>query len=151
MKTTNKLLSLLLMLSVLACSNEPISDFSADTENVLDETRENTSMDNGSSDSGLNEEHCVNTSLMAGQHYEAGSVTIDIVDGNLIVTYTVTEDWEIGTTHLSIGSCDDDWVPLTGSGNPQIGQFEFTEPTSITDNEVVYIIPLPEGDENEDY
>jgi hypothetical protein len=43
---------------------------------------------------------------------------------------------------LSVGNCDEDWVPLTGSGNPQIGQFEYTEPSFVTPYEVVYIIPL---------
>lgn len=95
-----------------------------------------------------NDEHCVYTNLIAGQHHTAGSVTIDVEGNNLIVTFTVTGDWTIGTTHLSIGLCDSDWVPTTGSGNPQIGHFEFTEPYSETQNEVVYIIPITDIGDN---
>ena len=62
-----------------------------------------------------NGEHCVYTQLIAGQHYSAGSVTIDVVGDNLVVTYTTNGDWTIGTTHLSIGVCEDGWVPTTGS------------------------------------
>jgi len=95
-----------------------------------------------------NDEHCVHTNLIAAQHYTAGSVTIDVEDDQLIVTFSTNEDWTLGTTHLSIGICDDDWIPLTGSGNPQIGQFEFTEPYSITPNQVVYIIPITDVGDN---
>lgn len=94
------------------------------------------------------DEPCFTTTLIAGQHYEAGIVTVDIDGDNLIITYSSNGDWVIGTTHLSIGNCDEEWVPLTGSGNPQIGQFEYTEPFSITPYEVVYIIPLEGLDDN---
>lgn len=95
-----------------------------------------------------NGEHCVYTQLIAGQHYSAGSVTIDVVGDNLVVTYTTNGDWTIGTTHLSIGVCEDDWVPTTGSGNPQIGHFEFTEPYFESENEVIYIIPITDIGDN---
>ena len=88
------------------------------------------------------------THLIAGQHHTAGSVTIDVEGDNLIITYTTNEDWTIGTTHLSIGICDEDWIPMTGSGNPQIGQFEYTEPFSVEPHEVVYIIPISEIGDN---
>ena len=95
-----------------------------------------------------NGEHCFYTHLIAGQHHTAGSVTIDVEGDYLIVTFTTNDDWTLGTTHLSIGLCDTDWVPTTGSGNPQIGQFEFTEPDSQTPHEVVYIIPISEVGDN---
>lgn len=93
-------------------------------------------------------EHCFYTNLIAGQHYVAGSVTVDIVGDNLIITYTTNGDWTLGITHLSIGNCDEDWAPLTGSGNPQIGQFEYTEPFSSGPHEVVYVISLEGLDDN---
>ena len=95
-----------------------------------------------------NGEHCVYTTLIAGQHHTAGSVTIDVVGDNLVVTFTTNGDWTIGTTHLSIGVCGEDWVPTTGSGNPQIGQFEFSDPYSETETEVVYIIPITDVGDN---
>lgn len=94
------------------------------------------------------EDHCVYTHLIAGQHYVAGSVTVDFVGENLIITFSTNGDWTLGTTHLSIGNCDEDWAPLNGGGNPQIGQFEYTEPTSYSSNEVVYVIPVAGLDDN---
>lgn len=94
------------------------------------------------------EDHCVYTQLMAGQHHVAGSVTADIEGDNLVITFTATGDWTLGTTHLSIGNCDEDWAPLNGGGNPQIGQFEYTEPYSSGPQEVVYVIPLARLDDH---
>lgn len=93
-------------------------------------------------------DNCFYTHLVAGQQYVAGSVTVNIEGDNLIITYTATGEWTIGITHLSIGNCDDDWAPLTGSGNPQVGQFEYTEPFSSTPTEVVYVISLEGLDDN---
>ena len=93
-------------------------------------------------------DHCVYTHLIAGQHHVAGSITVDVVGDNLVITYTTTDEWTLGTTHLSIGNCDEDWAPLNGAGNPQIGQFEYTEPYSVGDHEVVYIISLEGLDDN---
>ncbi len=93
-------------------------------------------------------DNCFYTHLVAGQHHVAGSVTVNIEGDNLIITYTATGEWTIGITHLSIGNCDDDWAPLNGSGNPQIGHFEYTEPFSSTPTEVVYVISLEGLDDN---
>ena len=94
------------------------------------------------------DDHCVVTNLIAGQHHVAGSVTVDIDGDNLVITYSTNGDWTLGITHLSIGNCDEDWAPLTGSGNPQVGQFEYTEPFSSGPHEVVYVIPLEGLDDN---
>ncbi len=155
MKNKATLLASLALTIFFACSNEPISDdkelsrFDATDEIIDDSVNDDGNVENSSSEN--DDEPCVTTTLVAGQHHEAGTVSIAIVDGNLVVTYYTTDDWTLGTTHLSIGNCSDDWVPLNGAGNPQIGQFEFTEPSSITDNEVVYIIALPDGFEGQDY
>ena len=127
----------------IGCTNEQMDDENAEkkiknNQIILSDVALDT--DNG--------EHCVYTHLMAGQHHVAGSVTVDIVGDNLVITYTATGDWTIGTTHLSIGNCDEDWAPTTGSGNPQIGHFEYTEPFSATPQEVVYIIPIADLGDN---
>lgn len=88
------------------------------------------------------DEPCFTTTLIAGQHHEAGIVTVDIDGDHLIITFASNGDWTIDLTHLALGNCNEDWVPLTGSGNPQIGQFEFTEPFSITPYEVVYMLSI---------
>ncbi|MDY2587693.1 hypothetical protein [Winogradskyella aquimaris] len=155
MKIRTTFLASLALLTFLACSNEPISEDDVLTrndttnENIEDSINEGSNVDSSSSEN--DDAPCVTTALVAGQHHVAGTVSISIVDGNLVVTYFTTEEWTLGTTHLSIGNCNDDWVPLNGAGNPQIGQFEFTEPTSTSDNEVVYIIALPDGFEGQDY
>lgn len=131
---------------ILACTQEPISedqqmferkvkDVTLPSEAPLEATTETSSETNLDG-------HCFSTNLIAGQHYVAGSVTIDIDGDNLIITYATNEDWTIGITHLHIGNCEEDWVPLTGSGNPRIGHFEYTEPYSSSATEVVYVISL---------
>ena len=149
MKIEKKLFAVICLFLMVCCTTEPIEKLDA-----LD-NRESVNSDSTDIDFEANSEEedeaCITTTLIAGQHYESGTVSISIVDGNLIVTYLATEDWTLGTTHLSIGNCDDDWIPLNGGGNPQIGQFEFTEPTSVSETEVIYIIPLPEDFENQDY
>ena len=92
-------------------------------------------------------EECVSVNLIAGQHHIAGSVNVYNDGENLIIIYTTNDDWTLDLTHLSIGNCDEDWVPLTGSGNPKIGKFEFTEPYSISDHEVIYVIPIADLEE----
>lgn len=93
-------------------------------------------------------EECVSVNLIAGQHHVAGSVTVYNDGDNLIIVYTTNDDWTIDLTHLSIGNCDDDRALLTSSGNPKIGKFEFTDPYSISDNEVIYVIPLADLDDS---
>ncbi|WP_203295198.1 putative periplasmic lipoprotein [Luteirhabdus pelagi] len=79
------------------------------------------------------------TPLMAGQHTEAGTVTVSIVDGTVEVTYETIGDWVIDETHLFVGQLSD--LPTTGSGNPKNGHFEYkgthngvTTVTYTTDN-----------------
>ena len=143
MKKLTTIMVVLLLTVLTGCSNEQIEDqqYNQKKKNKgLELPIENPETNTG--------EHCFYTSLIAGQHHTAGSVTIDVVGGNLIVTYTTNEEWELGTTHLSIGVCEEGWVPTTGSGNPQIGHFEFTEPYSEGPHEVVYIIPITDIGDN---
>ncbi|WMI69215.1 hypothetical protein [Mangrovimonas sp. YM274] len=85
---------------------------------------------------------CVSVNLIAGQHHVAGDVSVYNDGEHLFVIFSSNGQWTLGTTHLSLGNCEDDWVPLNGAGNPQIGQFPFTEPISATEYEVVYAISL---------
>jgi len=89
-------------------------------------------------------ESCVSRKLIAGQNMDAGEVTVDFTDTDIIITYsTVDSDFTIDLTHLSVGNCDEQWVPTTGSGNPKVGKFEHSEPTLIPDvNTVIYHISL---------
>lgn len=69
-------------------------------------------------------EYCLTTNLIAGQHHIAGTLSVHREGELLIVTYTTNDDWVINATHLSIGNCEEQWVPTTGSGNPKVGKFE---------------------------
>ena len=94
------------------------------------------------------EEHCLTTNLIAGQHHIAGTVTVDIDGESMIITYTTNEDWTIGATHLSIGNCDEQSIPTTGGGNPKVGHFEHSSSHSDGTNEVIYVLDLSVLDDN---
>ena len=141
MKKFNLTFFTLLALILSGCTVENIDKATTQTLNSEINSQTTVDLDN------LGEE-CVTVRLIAGQHHDAGSVTVYNDGENLIIIYSTNDDWTIDLTHLSVGNCDDeDWVPLTGSGNPKIGQFEFTEPYSVSDNEVVYVIPLADLDD----
>ena len=89
-----------------------------------------------------NDESCFSTKLIAGQHYEAGMVTITITEDQLIITYTTNDEWTIDATHLSIGGCNDESIPTNESGNPQIGHFEYHSEHSDGVNQVTYTFDL---------
>ena len=73
------------------------------------------------------------TDLMAGQNIVSGIVTVDVVDGNVVTSYSTDSDWVIEETHLYIGPLSG--LPTTGSGNPKIGHFPYanTHPVGTTD------------------
>jgi len=125
----------LIAIILSGCEIESLDNNTFEEQNSKDNNEVNVDVEN------LDEE-CITVNLIAGQHHIAGNVSVYKDDENLIIIYTTNDDWTIDLTHLSVGNCDEDWVPLTGSGNPKIGQFEYTEPYSVTDNEVIYIIPL---------
>ena len=85
---------------------------------------------------------CFEVDLTAGQTFDAGSVNVDIVGDALVITYLANEEWIINATHLSIGDCDEQSFPTTGSGNPKIGHFEHSSEHPEGTNEVVYTISL---------
>lgn len=140
MKQITYLLSALFLVVFASCETENIIESSQSLKNpnfrVTDATVDNTA-NRASLD-----EPCMTVNLIAGQNHIAGVVTVDTDGENLIITYSTNDDWTIDLTHLSIGNCDEQWVPTTGSGNPKVGHFEHTEPHSTGTNEVVYMISL---------
>jgi hypothetical protein len=62
--------------------------------------------------------------LWAGQHMDAGSVTISNTETDVSVTFAASGDWEICETHLHIATSLED-IPQTRAGNPKIGNFAF--------------------------
>lgn len=67
------------------------------------------------------DEFCYETSLIAGKHYEAGSVQLVYDNGEVQVQYVMNPDWVVEETHLYAGDCED--MPINGGGNPKVGKF----------------------------
>ena len=66
------------------------------------------------------------TPLIAGQHYEVGTVTVQFDGDYILVTYDITEaGWYITETHLHV-SIDKEGIPTNNPGNPMIGLFEYS-------------------------
>lgn len=81
--------------------------------------------------------------LFAGQDIDAGTVTIEIIDEDLVVTYQTNDCWSVGTTHLYAGTLEG--LPVNGGGNPKHGHFPYVQESNGQDTDmVIYIIPLSE-------
>ena len=63
--------------------------------------------------------------LYAGQTIDAGTVSVEIVGTDLVVTYNTTGGWELTETHLWVGSDIAD-MPQTRKGTPKIGNFPYS-------------------------
>jgi hypothetical protein len=65
------------------------------------------------------------TDLMAGQNEDVGDVLVWNDGEDLYVKYVIedTDTWSISETHLDFSTLDG--VPLTKSGNPKVGNFDF--------------------------
>ena len=137
MKKSIFLFSALILLILSSCSTEKITD-----ESNLDANfRVTEAIIDGSLFSRASlDDPCYTTNLIAGQNYIAGTVTVDLDGTDLVITYTTNGDWTIDATHMSIGNCEDQTIPTTGSGNPKVGKFEHSTSHSDGINEVVYRI-----------
>ena len=62
--------------------------------------------------------------LLAGQTILSGSVCVEVVGDDLVVSFATAEDWEIQETHVWVGSTLSD-MPQTRKGNPKIGNFPY--------------------------
>jgi len=98
------------------------------------------------------EEQCppYETNLIAGQNINVGTVTIEPGDGELLVTYEITEPgWCMTESHLHVATAWED-IPQK-NGNPVPGQFDYAsyyDPCVTSDT---YVIPAEEGWCAEDY
>ena len=63
--------------------------------------------------------------LIAGQNEVIGTVTVSEDEDDITVAYSLTGDWYMTESHLHLAEdCDD--IPQTGSGNPQVGKFDYS-------------------------
>lgn len=83
--------------------------------------------------------------FLAGQHFLAGSILISNSEEKLYVTFTTTNGWVIGQTHLYVG--DLSGVPVNKKGNPQIGHFPYADSFSPFVTSFTYEFDLVEFDE----
>jgi glucose/arabinose dehydrogenase len=149
MKNFTLLLGSFLVLTFTSCNVELISDL--ESSQLAKKPIKNVDNNDLPTDDAINLNdgtHCEVVRLMAGQHYEAGIITVDNDGQNLIITYSTNGDWTINATHLSIIDCSTESFPTTNAGNPQIGQFEYADTFEDGVHVVVYTIPLSEVSEN---
>lgn len=144
MKKFTFLIGSLIVLTFSSCNLEPVSEMESDQLSKSLKNPKNND-DQTDNDDDLNDgTHCAVVRLMAGQHYEAGIITVDNDGQNLIITYSTNSDWVINATHLSIIDCNEESFPTTNAGNPKIGHFEYSDTFENGVYEVVYKIPLSE-------
>ncbi|HEY5689756.1 MAG TPA: hypothetical protein VIS27_15740 [Yeosuana sp.] len=140
MKKCTFLMVTIMVLTFTSCNMEPVNELGSALESKIvkdsEQVDDEVDLNDGT--------HCEVVRLMAGQHYEAGIITVDNDGQNLIITYAVNGDWTIYATHLSIIDCTAESFPMTNAGNPKIGQFEYSDTFADGVTEVVYMIPLDE-------
>lgn len=116
-----KLWVLFVFLAVLSCSPE-------DEETLLLREPQNNTIQAANSDPVLIipfDDNCSEATfdLIAGRKEVAGKVNITNNDTDLIITYTLNEDWYMLAAKIYAGPFAD--VPLSKGGNPKIGHFPY--------------------------
>lgn len=137
---TSPILLVVMALSFFACETEPVENVQASKESLFEVFE--AKVDFNLTRTELNE--CLQVRLIAGQNHDAGYVSAQTIGEEIVITYLTNGDWTIGATHLSIGDCNEQWVPTTGSGNPKVGHFEHSSEHPDGVNEVVYTFPISE-------
>ncbi|MCI5221278.1 MAG: hypothetical protein D3924_00995 [Candidatus Electrothrix sp. AR4] len=88
--------------------------------------------------------------LIAGQHIDVGSVSVELENlyGNiedpvdtLVVTYETDDGWYLDETHLWVKTNDQPTIPANKKGNPKIGNFPYIS-EYISDTTSTVEIPL---------
>lgn len=87
------------------------------------------------------------TSFLAGQYYNVGSVKVYNDANNVYVWYQTTGDYLLKFTHLYVGGCGS--IPVNNSGNPRIGQYPYKTDHGTGVNSFTVTVPrssLPAGE-----
>jgi hypothetical protein len=139
---SNFTLLLLITLSVISCTKYATVEEEKSIDNLNDRRFEPGEIDDGTNgDPNVLYEDF----LLAGQTIDSGTITVTIVDGNIVVTYTTDENWVIDETHLFVGDLNN--LPINGGGNPRIGHFPFAGTHTNGTTEVSYTtLGLIEGE-----
>ena len=83
------------------------------------------------------------TDLIAGQNTVVGTVSVEVVGENYIITYNVDGGYCLTETHLSVVEDPNDF-PMTNSGNPKNGHFEYSDYYNCASNES-FTVPVSKG------
>ncbi len=110
----------------------------------LEPTRQQTELkqnDDKVSESVGDPAECTSTTvtLIAGQHINAGTVTVTNDEDFIYVTYTTANGYKLRQTHLYVGNCG--LIPVTRSGNPVPGQFPYASAHNNITN-YTYRVPI---------
>ncbi|MEL0455443.1 hypothetical protein WJN01_04330 [Flavobacteriaceae bacterium SZ-1-7] len=147
MKKNTLLWAVYLFATIFSCNVENLQLSQTDQQAISESKKPNKNKDVPvyEGDTTVEEDyydHCKTVNLIAGQNHIAGTVNIDVEGDNLIVTFITNADWTIDATHLHITNCADEAFPTTGSGNPKVGNFEYSSVHENGVTEVTYIIDL---------
>lgn len=133
MKKTYTLI-ILACLTIISCSKDA---------DIIIQKDSLTTLEDGTRRFDPTETNCYTpVDLIAGQNYIDGIVSYQILNNELIVTYTTTGGWEIDATHLYVGDCTT--IPTNRPGNPRVGQFPYKSTEPAGTSEVVWSIPISE-------
>ncbi len=133
----SKLLLIVFTAVLISCENESFNPDETSLDVTTDELARKFIDSTGNS---------FTTNLMAGQHHNAGTVSVTKDAENLLVTYETntdtssTKNWTIKATHLYVGACDA--IPTTKAGNPKIGRFPYKQDHDAGTTSYTYTIPL---------
>jgi hypothetical protein len=76
--------------------------------------------------------------LIAGQHIDAGSVTVTNDANFIYVTYKTANGYVMTQTHLYVGNCE--LIPVNNAGNPVPGRFPYK---TVQNNTTYYTCQVP--------
>lgn len=88
------------------------------------------------------------TPLIADETVRVGSVEVANDGSSLYVSYQTDQGWPIGKTAVWVGASIGE-LPVTGGGNPQVGQFPYTGRHEDGTTDVVWQISLDDLDVGE--
>ena len=81
------------------------------------------------------------TTLVAGQHYAAGIITISNDDANVYVKYETSAPWLMSEAHVAVATTLAG-IPQTKTGNPIPGRFSYSATFDPEVSSSIFTIPL---------
>ena len=82
----------------------------------------------------------LNTSLVAGQHYYAGTIWISNDNSNIYVQYSTDAPWTISEAHASVAATVAG-IPQSKAGNPIPGRFAYSATFDPEVSNYTFVVP----------